>query len=138
MRFPTFVVSIRHLVKVRLLSILYRFFAVIFQRKASVTILFLFQRCISLTSFEVGEEVYEAFQKNGFDMPRISIRKEETGKHHIDLWEANRLQLLAFGVPPGQVELAQICTYIHYDDFFSARRLGIKSGRILSGIMIHE
>ena len=93
---------------------------------------------ISLTSFEVGEEVYEAFQKNGFDMPRISIRKEETGKHHIDLWEANRLQLLAFGVPPGQVELAQICTYIHHDDFFSARRLGIKSGRILSGIMIHE
>ena len=36
---------------------------------------------ISLASFEVGEEVYEAFQKNGFDMPRISIRKEETGKH---------------------------------------------------------
>ena len=87
---------------------------------------------ISLTSFEVGEEVYEAFQKNGFDMPRISIRKEETGKHHIDLWEANRLQLLASDVlRTGGT--AQICTYIHYDDFFSARRLGIKSGRILSG-----
>lgn len=93
---------------------------------------------ISLASFEVGEEVYEAFQKNGFDMPRISIRKEETGKHHIDLWEANRMQILAFGVPSGQVELARICTYIHHDEFFSARRLGIKSGRILSGIMIHK
>ena len=80
---------------------------------------------ISLASFEVGEEVYEAFQKNGFDMPRISIRKEETGKHHIDLWEANRMQILAFGVPSGQVELARICTYIHHDEFFSARRLGI-------------
>lgn len=93
---------------------------------------------ISLASFEVGEEVYEAFQKNGFDMPRISIRKEETGKHHIDLWEANRMQILAFGVPSEQVELARICTYIHHDEFFSARRLGIKSGRILSGIMIHK
>lgn len=93
---------------------------------------------ISFASFEVGEEVYEAFQKNGFDMPRISMRKEETGKYHIDLWEANRMQLLAFGVPPGQVELAHLCTYIHHEEFFSARRLGIKSGRILSGIMIHE
>ena len=80
---------------------------------------------ISLASFEVGEEVYEAFQKNGFDMPRISIRKEETGKHHIDLWEANRMQILAFGVPSGQVELARICTYIHHDEFFSARRLAL-------------
>ena len=35
-------------------------------------------------------------------------------------------------------EVGEICTYIHHDDFFSARRLGIKSGRILSGIMIHE
>ena len=43
-----------------------------------------------------------------------------------------------FGVPSGQVELARICTYIHHDEFFSARRLGIKSGRILSGIMIHK
>ena len=68
----------------------------------------------------------------------LAIRKEETGKHHIDLWEANRMQILAFGVPSGQVELARICTYIHHDEFFSARRLGIKSGRILSGIMIHK
>lgn len=93
---------------------------------------------ISLDSFEVGEEVYEAFRNNGFDMSRISIRKEKTGKHHIDLWEANRLQLLSWGVPPAQIELAGICTYIRHEDFFSARRLGIKSGRILSGIMINN
>lgn len=93
---------------------------------------------ISLASFEVGEEVYETFLANGFDMSRISIRKEDTGKHHIDLWEANRMQLLDVGVPPEQIEMAGICTYIHHDEFFSARRLGIKSGRILSGIMINE
>lgn len=93
---------------------------------------------ISMASFEVGEEVYEAFHLNGFDMSRISLWKKETGKHHIDLWEANRMQLLDFGVADNQIEIAGICTYIHHNDFFSARRLGIKSGRILSGIMLNE
>lgn len=33
---------------------------------------------ISLESFEVGEEVFEAFRKEDFDMSRISLWKEET------------------------------------------------------------
>ena len=41
---------------------------------------------ISLPSFEVGEEVYEAFRMNGFSMDYISEWKPETHKHHIDLW----------------------------------------------------
>lgn len=93
---------------------------------------------ISVESFEVGEEVYEAFRLNGFDMARVSLWKKETGKHHIDLWEANRLQLLDFGVSDSQIEVAGICTYTHHNDFFSARRLGIASGRILSGILLKE
>ena len=87
---------------------------------------------ISLESFEVGDEVYTAFEEAGFDMNRIARRYE---KWHLDLWEANRMQLLAHGVFPQHIEVAGICTYLHHDDFFSARRLGIKSGRILSGIM---
>ena len=93
---------------------------------------------ISLESFEVGDEVYEAFKESGFDMSIISTKKRKTGKHHIDLWEANRSELLYAGIPAGQIEVAGICTYIHQDDFFSARRLGIDSGRILSGIMIRK
>lgn len=93
---------------------------------------------ISLQSFEVGDEVYDAFLRQGFDMTRLSIRKVETGKYHIDLWEANRQQLLDFGVPGRQIETAGICTYIHHEQFFSARRLGIQSGRILSGIQINH
>lgn len=91
---------------------------------------------ISLPSFEVGDEVYEAFRINGFPMDYISEWKPETHKHHIDLWAANRLQLLDFGVPGEQIETSGICTYTNHEEFFSARRLGIKSGRILSGIMI--
>ena len=88
---------------------------------------------ISLESFEVGDEVYAAFEEAGFDMARIARRYE---KWHLDLWEANRMQLLANGVLPEHIEVAGICTFQCYEDFFSARRLGIKSGRILSGIML--
>ena len=88
---------------------------------------------ISLESFEVGDEVYAAFEEAGFDMTRIARRYE---KWHLDLWEANRVQLLANGVLPEHIEVAGICTFQHHEDFFSARRLGIKSGRILSGIQI--
>ena len=91
---------------------------------------------ISLASFEVGDEVYEAFKESGFDMSLISVKKRKTGKYHIDLWEANRIELLNAGVPAEQIEVAGICSYIHHDEFFSARRLGIDSGRTLSGIMI--
>ena len=95
---------------------------------------------ISLDSFEVGDEVYDKFAEAGFDMAKIARRypsvKDEAGmRWHIDLWEANRLQLLEAGVSPHSVRIAGICTYKNYDKFFSARRLTIKSGRILSGIM---
>lgn len=88
---------------------------------------------ISLEAFEVGDEVYAAFENAGFDMQRMARRYE---KWHLDLWEANRLQLLDGGVPADHIGVAGICTYHQCDDFFSARRLGIKSGRILSGIML--
>lgn len=93
---------------------------------------------ISLDSFEVGEEVVEAFRAKGYDITRIARRNKLTGKQHIDLWEANRQQLLTFGVPAAHVEVAGICTFARHEEFFSARRLGIHSGRILSGILIAD
>lgn len=91
---------------------------------------------ISQEAFEVGEEVVESFQATGMDMSRIMKRNTQAGKAHIDLWEANRIQLLRAGLFPERIEVSGICTYQHHEDFFSARRLGIKSGRILSGILI--
>lgn len=91
---------------------------------------------ISLQAFEVGEEVYTEFKEKRFPMEQISVFNTETGKHHIDLWEANRIQLINYGIPENQIECSGICTYTQHHRFFSARRLGIKSGRILSGIMI--
>ena len=42
------------------------------------------------------------------------------------------------GLKPEHIEAAGICTYDRYDDYFSARRLGVESGRILTAIMIRE
>ena len=88
---------------------------------------------ISLDSFEVGDEVYDAFVQAGFHMEHISRRE---AKWHIDLPACNRLQLLAMGVKPERISVSDICTYKAHDTFFSARRLGINSGRIFTAAMI--
>ena len=94
---------------------------------------------ISLEAFEVGDEVDTAFADAGFAMERIARRYPTANggtKWHIDLWEANRLQLIALGIPCGNIHVAGICTWEQHREFFSARRLGINSGRIFSGIMV--
>ena len=90
---------------------------------------------ISLDSFEVGDEVYETFAKAGFEMPMIS---RHDAKWHIDLPLCNRLQLEASGLPAQQISVASDCTFKQPDTWFSARRLGIQSGRIFTGIMLKE
>lgn len=89
---------------------------------------------ISLDSFEVGDEVYEAFSNEGFPMESISKRRE---KWHIDLPACNRLQLESMGVPSEHIAVSPICTFKQADSFFSARRLGINSGRIFTAIILH-
>lgn len=88
---------------------------------------------ISLDSFEVGDEVYDAFAQAGFDMAAIS---QKQAKWHINLPACNRLQLMAMGVKPDHISVSDICTYKTHDTFFSARRLGINSGRIFTAIMM--
>ena len=85
-------------------------------------------------SFEVGDEVYDAFCEAGFEMDKIAFKRN--GKWHIDLWQANALDMQRLGVAKENIEISGICTFKQHKDFFSARRLGIKSGRIYTGIMI--
>lgn len=90
---------------------------------------------ISLESFEVGNEVYNAFLEARFDMPAIS---KKLTKWHINLFECNRLQLIASGLSPENIHIDGTCTFLHPERFFSARRLGIQSGRIFTGVMIND
>lgn len=89
---------------------------------------------ISQAAFEVGEEVVEAFASAGMPLYRLMRRDPSSGKAHIDLWGANRWQLMETGVQASHIEIAGICTYSQWARFFSARRLGVQSGRIVSGI----
>jgi len=117
---------------------------------------------ISLAAFEVGDEVYEEFAKAGFCMKEISkrfpmnngqwtmnnthpdgsplpIQGEGLGERvrwHLDLPLCNKLQLMNCGLKEENITLSGICTFTQSDDFFSARKLGIKSGRILNGICL--
>ena len=95
---------------------------------------------ISLDAFEIGDEVYDAFRNEDFDMNLITKRYPANNnvgtKWHIDLPLCNKLQLLDAGLREANITLSGICTYSNPDDFFSARRLGIKSGRILNGIKL--
>ena len=97
---------------------------------------------ISQDAFEVGVEVYEAFRREQFNVDSFSYYKPPTEskgeKYHLDLWECIMQSLHKLGVSKQQIELANLCTYTDYKSFFSARRLGIQSGRITSGIYLHD
>jgi YfiH family protein len=93
---------------------------------------------IGLRSFEVGEEVVEEFLAAGLPVEQFGCRNEHTGKMHLDLCKANSIQLQDMGVPVCQIEMAGLCTFSEDELFFSARRLGIQSGRMLSAIQIRK
>jgi polyphenol oxidase len=84
--------------------------------------------------YEVGQEVKQAFLANGFPESIFTNIKKE--KPHLDLWKANTFALQQTGVPGPQIEIASVCTYENTQQFFSARREGIETGRFAAGIMI--
>lgn len=99
---------------------------------------------ISLEAFEVGHEVYDAFQKAKFPMELIAKRfptslpktdNDDEWRWHIDLWEANRQVLLDSGV--SKISVAGICTKTS-QYYYSARRDTIRTGRNINGIMMLE
>lgn len=89
---------------------------------------------VSVNAYQVGEELYSAFLGKGFPVASIFTRNAEG--LFLDLWKANEYLLLQCGITAGHIEIAGRCTYTEHDLFFSARRLGVKSGRMLSGMMI--
>lgn len=87
---------------------------------------------IGCEAYEVGEEVAHAFSEAGLSQAIIKNYQ----KPHIDLWMANRQDLTDAGLNPQNIEISGLCTFTHHKRFFSARRLGIESGRCVTGILI--
>ena len=85
--------------------------------------------------YEVGDEVVEAARAS---VPNAehTLYKKESGKYHFDLWEANRLILLECGLPKQHIEVLSECSFEEDKKYYSARRDGATTGRMVSGIML--
>lgn len=86
--------------------------------------------------FEVGGEVAERFYLKFGPSGEVVGKAETSGKYRIDLWEANRLDLLEAGLKAENIEVAGLCTFCHPEEFFSYRHSGKAVGRFGAGIMM--
>lgn len=88
---------------------------------------------VSQDSYEVGKEVVnevtQAFgNESGLMIP------QSNNKAKLDLWKANKIQLLEFGVKESSIEISNLCTVRNNNHFFSARKGD--AGRFAAGIML--
>ena len=88
--------------------------------------------------FEVGEEVEAEFER-AFPYARELFPQAAGGKPCVDLWEANRRQLLVAGVPAQAISIVGACTVCSRTEdgrrnFFSHRAEKGVTGRMLNVI----
>lgn len=90
---------------------------------------------ISQEIYEVGNEVVQSVRKS-IPNAEKTLRKRSSGKFHLNLWEANRQILLGNGIFTENIEILGDCSFQKSDKYFSARKEGINTGRMVSGIML--
>jgi hypothetical protein len=90
---------------------------------------------ISPDIYEVGNEVVEEVRKS-IPNAELLLHKNSSGKYHVNLWEANRQVLLGNGLAEKNIEILGECSFTESSKYFSARKEGIATGRMVSGIMI--
>lgn len=90
---------------------------------------------ISQKNYEVGKDVIEAFSAL---FPAKFIFKDwnsDKSKAKLDLWKCSVLELVSLGVKQENIELEGVCTF-ESEHHFSARKLGLKSGRFMTGALL--
>jgi YfiH family protein len=92
--------------------------------------------CLGPCCGEVGPEVVEAFRDAGHSESDLE-RWFTTGasdRPYLNLWNANRDQLQAAGVPAAQIHAAELCTRTHSTLFHSYRAQKAHAGRMAAVI----
>lgn len=91
--------------------------------------------CISAEAYQVGAELIHAFAPifTREEMARICFQTADGT--HADLRLAANLQLENAGIPADKIAIHPGCTFNDHR-YFSARRQGVESGRMVSGIMM--
>jgi YfiH family protein len=91
---------------------------------------------IHMHAYEVGSEVVEAVKAN-FNNSAVLLKPSLNAGHaYFDLWEANKSILIEAGVQEENIEIMGLCSFEHADLFYSARRDGIDTGRMVSAIQL--
>lgn len=80
--------------------------------------------------FEVGDEVADIFRREFSDPGIVSMG--HGGKPHVDLSKAIAETLVENGVDRENIQCPDECSCHNPDRYFSARRLGVASGRTLT------
>jgi YfiH family protein len=83
--------------------------------------------------YEVGEDVAREFQSR-WSGSAVTDRSS----WRVDLWDANRRQLLEAGLPEANVFVTEVCTACRVDRFYSHRRQAGKAGRFATLTMLRS
>ena len=88
---------------------------------------------IGVCCYEVNGTVLAPL-KRGFPFWADVVENVKGTKAHLDLRGFNRRQLEEAGISPDRIETVNLCTACHPDLFYSYRRDGARTGRMMSGI----
>ena len=91
---------------------------------------------IHMHVYEVGHDVINQVREKLTNYKQLLKPSIHPNKAYFDLWEANRTLLTSTGVLPENIEIMGFCSFSHEDFFYSARRDGADTGRMVSGIML--
>ena len=92
---------------------------------------------IHMHAYEVGPEVVNAVEtgfSNSSALLKPSLKKDHA---YFDLWDANKTLLMEAGLQEANIEVMGLCSYEHADLFYSARRDGADTGRMVSAIRVN-
>jgi YfiH family protein len=85
--------------------------------------------------YEVGNEVVQAVRESCPDSAAL-LSSRAGGRRHLDLWAANRRWLSGCGVK--RIEVSEICTACHTEDFYSHRAENGKTGHFAALMTLRE
>jgi YfiH family protein len=88
--------------------------------------------------YDVGQDVFDAYvEEFGRGTAAEFLQEDMDGTCYLDLWAANEYQLLESGLAGENIQVAEICTACHLDQFYSHRHEGGKTGRVGALMMLH-
>jgi len=93
--------------------------------------------CIGPCCYEVGPEVAAAFRAAHAVVADEILAVGPRGREMLNLGQANRLQLVAAGVPAARIEVARACTSCDTRRFYSHRAERGQTGRFAAVIARH-